>query len=359
MSYMLEFPSHPLPPNIRSVPYVLFGINDTDHFLELPSNIPLALVLYFAPKLRQWILPTPELTGISAIGLSLRTPYIGINIIADIDIEGLAWIVARMLQLAGLPMDKKVFLIQPPLLTCISIHKAWVALELPERGIQGLHTHMLSTLMLGDPVTPIEIKGIWHNFPTSSPIVHQMGLNFVRSHIEYSYNHKEFASVRLWYLETRERCRFFKSLEAQFPEFSEVQEKAVKTVNENPTASSSKTETTAAAPQKESQILEKRRTRKVSAEERKDRHSKDWSAMQRRLERTRSNDIMRSVDLSRTSSDESTDEQKPDPTNCDAHPQSVNCSALYAMVEELNVAEHAEQALNQALKTRDADLFQQ
>ncbi|KAF2243185.1 hypothetical protein BU26DRAFT_404835, partial [Trematosphaeria pertusa] len=218
MSYLLQFPLRPLPENARSPPFVLFGINGAEIFDSLPTNISLALVLHFAPKLRTWLLPAPDLSSASA-SLALRTPYIGINILADIDVEGLAWILSRMLQLSGAPVLKEACLTHPSLLTAISIHRAWTALELPASGIQALHLHMVTKLMLGLAVCPAEIKAIWNTFPVDSPITREMGLNFIRSHINYEYTQAEFSSIRHWYLASRERTHFFKSLEARFPEF--------------------------------------------------------------------------------------------------------------------------------------------
>lgn len=230
MSYMLEFPASPLPKNILSPPYVLFGINDIDAFSELPTNIPLALILYFAPSLHKWVLPTPELSA-SAARLALRTPYVGVNIIADIEIEGLRWILARMMQIANVklpPGQYGAYMVSPNLLVSISIHKAWKALELPPKGIDPLYTHIQTMLMLGAPVTLLEMKGLWHNFTVKSPILHEMALNFIRNYIDRLYTTHESSAARHWYLETTERWNFFRAFEKQFPAFDDVQKDVIK-----------------------------------------------------------------------------------------------------------------------------------
>ncbi|KAF2443632.1 hypothetical protein P171DRAFT_341520, partial [Karstenula rhodostoma CBS 690.94] len=222
MSYMLQFPPSPLPKTITSPPFVLFGINDLDAFSNLPTNIPLALVLHFAPILRKWILPLPEELSTSAIRMSLRTPYIGINILADMELEGLACILARMMQIANINIptgNYEIFQTRPTLLVSIAIHKAWMALELPPKGIEALHMHIQTTLMIGPAITLFEIKGVWHNFPVDSPIQREMGLNFVRNYIDRLYPASEVSAIRHWYLETTDRWSFFRELEKQAPAF--------------------------------------------------------------------------------------------------------------------------------------------
>ncbi|OAG10821.1 uncharacterized protein CC84DRAFT_1062999, partial [Paraphaeosphaeria sporulosa] len=222
MSYMLQFPPSLLPKNITSPPFVLFGINDLDLFSDLPTNIPLALVLHFAPVLRKWVLPPPQELSTCAIRMSLRTPYVGINILADMELEGLRYILGRMMQLAHVKIATgkyEMFQMMPSLPVSISIHKAWMALELPPRGIEALYMHIQITLMIGPPVTLFEIKGVWQNFPVDSPIQREMGLNFVRNYIDRLYPASESSAVRHWYLETTERWSFFRELEKSSPAF--------------------------------------------------------------------------------------------------------------------------------------------
>jgi hypothetical protein len=233
MSYMLEFPPHvPLPAAARSPPYVLFGIRSVDYFSDLPSKIPLALVLHFSPKLKQYILPVTELST-DATYLALRTPYVGINILADISIVSLAWIVNRMLLAAGIPVDNRRFLTQPNIQSSVSIHEAWIALELPVAGIQALHIHLQTKLIMGAAVTLKEMKAIWSAFPAESPIVLEMGLNFVRSHIHSNYSSNEFSAIKRWCCGTHARSTFFRSLESRFPKFSQVQELREKATSED------------------------------------------------------------------------------------------------------------------------------
>lgn len=234
MSYMLEFPSSTLPKKVLSPPYVLFGINGMDTFSDLPSNIPLALVLHFVPTLGKWLLPPPQLSK-SATQMALRTPFVGINILADIEVEGLAWILARMMQIANvrLPVSNyKTFMFSPNLLVSIAIHKAWMALDLPPEGIAALHVHLQTMLMIGPPVMLFEMKGLWHNFPVGSPVLREMGHNFVRHYIDKSYAPNECSAARHWYLETTERWNFFRALEKQFPAFDDVQKDTMKATSD-------------------------------------------------------------------------------------------------------------------------------
>lgn len=235
MSYMLQFPPSPLPENVTSPPFVLFGINDLDAFSDLPTNIPLALVLHFAPVLRKWILPPPEELSTSAMRMALRTPYVGINILADMELEGLGCILARMMQLAHIKIptgNYEVFQTKPSLLVSIAIHKAWMALELPPKGIEALHVQIQTTLMIGPAVTLFEVQGVWHNFSVDSPIQREMGLNFVRNYIDRLYPASESSAIRHWYLETTDRWSFFRELERQAPAFGDVQKETVKAANE-------------------------------------------------------------------------------------------------------------------------------
>jgi len=293
MSYMLEFPpTLPLPAGARSPPYVLFGIKDIDYFHELPSKIPLALVLHLAPTLRQHILPTPDLST-SATYLALRTPYVGINILADIDIIGLRWIITRMLQVGGVPIDRGAFLTKPSILSSISIHKAWMALGLPPAGTQGLHVHLQTELALGDAVSIKEMQAIWATFPNTSPIVLEMGLNFVRSHINFRYAHGEFSAMRKWFLATWDRCNFFRSLESRFPEFAQVQTTIVKAASKRVNA---KNGTVIPQRVRRNDVMERAKTWNKKNEEHKKPERRESSAARRRMERMKSDDSLSSVE---------------------------------------------------------------
>ena len=234
MSYMLEFPYSPLPKDVLSPPYVLFGINGIDIFSQLPTQIPLAVVQHFAPNIRKWILPAPEI-GPPATDTALRNPYVGVNIIADIEVEGLGRILVRMMQIANAklsPGNFSNFTVSPNLMVSIATHKAWTALELPPKGIDALHIHMQMTLMMGPPVTLLEMKGLWNNFSVKSPILLEMGQNFVRNYIDRKYKPSEGSAVRHWYLETAERWQFFRVFEKKFPGFDDVQKDLVKETSE-------------------------------------------------------------------------------------------------------------------------------
>lgn len=230
MSYMLQFPPSELPKDVLDPPYVLFGINSVDTFSKLPNNIPLALVLHFAPDLRKWLLPPPELS-FSAARLAARVPFVTIDIKADIEIEGLSYILARIVQTANIKVQSggnSTFMINPNLLTSISIYKAWVALGLSPYGINGLYLHIQSNLMLGGPVSLAEMKVMWHTFPITAPLLEHMGWNYARSYVAMSYTPQERLAIQHWYLETTERWTFFRRFEKMYSAWDDVQKEAVK-----------------------------------------------------------------------------------------------------------------------------------
>ncbi|KAF1844790.1 uncharacterized protein K460DRAFT_416165 [Cucurbitaria berberidis CBS 394.84] len=291
MSYLLEFPTSSLPHNAHSPPYVVFAIQGNEIVSKLPPRIPLNVVLHFAPKLNQWVLPCPSTAHLplSIARLALRTPYIGIDILSeDIEPTGLEWILSKMLMASGLAYPKSLFHVSPTITTSISIHKTWLALDLPIAGIENLHTHIQSRLMLGPAVTLAVVMAVWGNFPQSSHIVRAMGLNFIRSHIDLEYTQRETSSIRHWYLKSAERCRFFASLECQFPKFGESQDLLVeKAAKGNATLSTSA---------RTGKMMEKTGTKTVSQEEKKERRQKDGAAMRTRLRRTKSDVSIRSVE---------------------------------------------------------------
>ncbi|PVI08605.1 hypothetical protein DM02DRAFT_621442 [Periconia macrospinosa] len=227
--YLLQFPpsTTPLPPEASRPPYVVFAINCRDCVAQLPGNVPLALITHFAPKFQEWVLPKPDNLSPGTIRAALTTPYVGMNILADIEATGLAWILVRMLQLGSLPVDKKFFIFNPSLSISISIHKAWLALELPLGGLAGLHVHMQTLLMYGRPVVFAEMKALWSMFPTTSPVLRAMADNFVRSHMAKKYTQPQFSAIRHWYLGDMARYRFFVPYENRTPGFSQVQEELI------------------------------------------------------------------------------------------------------------------------------------
>jgi hypothetical protein len=296
MSYMLQFPPSRLPKDVTSPPYVLFGINDFAAFTDLPTNIPLALVLHLAPVLRKWVLPPPELSQ-TAICISLRTPYVGINILADMELEGLGWILARMMQIANMKIptaNYEMFQTVPSMLVSIAIHKAWLALELPPKGIEALHMHIRTTLMIGPAVTLFEIKGVWHNFPVDSPIQREMGLNFVRNYIDRRYPTSESSAIRHWYLETTERWSFFRELEKQAPAFGDVQKETMKAASEWRKTEELYVQKLFKVEKEAIASLENEKAKRhETRRERKEKHDRDREsrASMRRLERARSGSL--------------------------------------------------------------------
>ena len=309
MSYQLDFPPSQLPHNAHAPPYVIFGIKGVDITELLPPQVPLNVVLHYAPKLKQWVLPPPSTSFLprSLARWSLRAPHIGIDILDNnVDALGMKWIVSRILQKSGIAHPKSLFLTQPSIMTSISIHRTWLALDLPVAGIFNLHMHIRSQLLLGPVVQFAEMQAIWDNFHRTSDIVRAMGLNFIRSHIDFQYSQHEFAEIREWYLKSGARCRFFKALEDQFPHFAAVQELALKAAAEKIIADgekkvvlSSRKKAAASALDTNARVkklLERAATKKVSPEERKERQAKDAEAMRTRLRRTKSDESIRSVE---------------------------------------------------------------
>lgn len=304
MSYLLELPMRPLPYNVRSPPYVIIGIRGKEIVSDLPPRIPLNVVLHFAPKLQQWVLPPPRTTNLPwpVARFALRTPYIGIDILSDdIEPEGLKWITKRMLQASGCVRHKDQPIIHPSLLTSISIRKTWLALELPLAGIQSLDMHIHSRLMLDRAVTLPEMEAIWEAFPHGSDIVRAMGLNFVRSQLKSSYTHDEFSAMQDWYVKSEERCQFFKSLRDYFPDLVAVQdtdlevgaEKGVAVPTDVVKSDNGKNGEDSTA--RTNMDVAKTKVRKFNLR-RKARQGKDGGAMRTRLRRTRSDESVRSIE---------------------------------------------------------------
>jgi hypothetical protein len=219
MAYLLEFPPSTLPDDIRAPPYVIFGIRGQSIVEILPRRVPLNAILHFAPKIAQWMLSAPEnLPSEVAQGVQ-HTPFIGIDIQLDIGPASFQRIISKILQSAGLSVPKHSFQHPPSLITSISIRKTWFLFELPRAGLDGLHIHMQTRLMMGAPVTFVEMQELWAEFPADSAMLRVMAINFVQSHIALHYSRHEFSAVRNWYLSTKERYGVFKAAEDQFPEY--------------------------------------------------------------------------------------------------------------------------------------------
>jgi hypothetical protein len=219
MAYLLEFPPSTLPDDIRAPPYVIFGIRGHSVVEQLPRRIPLKAILHFAPKLAQWILPAPEnLPPEVAQGVQ-HTPFVGIDIQLDIGPASFQRIIFKILQSAGLTIPKHSYQHPPSLITSISICKTWFILELPRAGLNGLHIHMQTRLMMGAAVTLVEMQELWAEFPADSDMVRVMAINFVQSYIALHYSRHEFSAIRNWYLSTKERHKVFEAAEDQFLEY--------------------------------------------------------------------------------------------------------------------------------------------
>jgi hypothetical protein len=307
MSYLLELPCRPLPPNARSPPYLIFGINGVDVTSFLPPLIPFRLVLHFAPALQKWLLPSPDPADLPhpIACQSLFTPYIGINILASIDAVGLHWIITRMLHLSGTKLPKEAFSVYPNLTTSLAIHNTWLALDLPLEGLRNLHTHIHTQLMLSSPpVSSWDMYMLWDAFPHDSQIVRAMGLSFVEGHINLEYKVNESMEILAWLQSTPELCAFFRTLQNAVERYKETILEIVQAAEGKETivgtgyqkigkkAGKQIKEVVA----KEATIMERGVTRKVSSQERQEREESDYEALKSRLRRVESDDSLRSVD---------------------------------------------------------------
>jgi hypothetical protein len=222
MAYLLEFPPSTLPEDIRAPPYAIFAINGISVTQHLPGRMPLNMVLHFAPKLAQWVLPAPENLPPQVAQGVLRTPYFGIDILVEIGPASLQRIIFKMMQTAGFAVPKNLFQHKPSLTTSISIRRTWQVLELPPAGLDALLIHMQTTLMIGPPVTFTEIRELWAHFPVDHIILRLAANNFVQAHIELFYGRDEFSAIRKWYTSSAERHKVFKAAEDQFPAFGKT-----------------------------------------------------------------------------------------------------------------------------------------
>lgn len=308
MSLLLEFPpSGPLPGGVNSPPYVVFGINGADVTSSLPPFIPLRLVLHFTPTLQKWVLPAPDPTYLPRPDAeeAVRTPHVGINIVASIEAEGLTWIIMRMLHLSGRKASKETFSLHPDLSTSLAIHKAWLALELRKEGLLGLHNHIHAQLLLSStPVCILDMRMLWDTFPHSSGIVWAMGLNFMEGLVGQEYSVPEILEIMTWLQSTPELSAFSKALQAAKPAYkdmfelraaAEEKEKTVGTGHQTVGKRAGKATKVAVADNAGAHIMERGATRKVSLKERHERETSDFRAMQTRLKRTKSDDSVRSV----------------------------------------------------------------
>jgi hypothetical protein len=258
----------------------------------LPFDIPLATVLHFAPKAGERVeQPPPDLPQ-SLKYLLLRKPLVGINIPYEISKRALATIIRRMLQLVGLTICKEDFQTSPTILQQTKLIAAWRALDLPVEGLRGIETNLLTRLMVGKPVMIDEIQAVWNTFAMTSPVVHQMAHNFIRSHINADYTGDQGQLINMWIQSNKERLKFFSAFEHQYRDYSNGRT----SVPQPPGRENAPTKTASGRPRKRSEILERNRTLRVSPAQRKEREKKDLEEMRRRLRRLKSDDSIRSVE---------------------------------------------------------------
>lgn len=324
MSNLLEFPPCKLPYSTRSPPHTVFAISGFE-IDNLPPHIPLNMVLHFAPKFRDWLLPAPSAARLpkSLCRLALRKPFTGIDICCDgVTALGLKWVIRTMLQASGLAHSLSTFPALPSLRVAVSIYRTWIALELPVAGAANLVTHIQTQLMIGAQVTVWDMDAIWAAFPHHSSVVRTMGMNFIRSYINADYSSAELLAITDWCLENDERRVFIDLLGHMIPKFSALEKEgptvygngiglAVKEMtdigkNQEPAhPENSKTQEAAASEEntkaqeavaKQGTVLERSRTQKLGVKEIKQRFQQDTIALESRLKRTKSIDSIRSVE---------------------------------------------------------------
>ncbi|KAF2266096.1 hypothetical protein CC78DRAFT_542806 [Lojkania enalia] len=303
MAYLLKFPPSTRPQNLLSEPFVVFGIQGINIFTSLPSRIPMAMVLHYAPKLRTWVLPPPENLPKKVAADALRTPLVGINILEPIAIDGLLWIINKMLQVSGAPLtDPLFFNVQPDICASVRILQAWKTLEIAPAGADGLRIHLTACVMMGPPVTLEELKTVWESFEKDSAIAKETAQNFYRNTIEMEYTHLQAKAFREYITADRERRKFFKSLESEFPNSEGVFE-PIKSNESKPGEEDigsipywMEPKQSAVSRQRSAEILENFGTRRVSVSEKRAREKNDGEEMRRRLRRLRSDESLRSVE---------------------------------------------------------------
>jgi len=227
-----------------------------------------------------------------------------------------------MLQASGIAHPKIIFLPLPNINVSLSIYRTWIALELPAAGITNLITHIHSQLMIGVRVTVQEMDAAWAAFSHHSDLVRSVGKSFVRSQAKSGNFSTDSSAISDWCLQSDERRGFFESLGHIFPdanallrvehraygnsiglnieETSDVEEDRQLNSPENNEVqklfASVEGKRAEEAVSKMGMLLERNRTRRVSAQERRERFQQDNFALKQRLKRTKSDDSIRSVE---------------------------------------------------------------
>ncbi|KAF2855266.1 hypothetical protein T440DRAFT_539454 [Plenodomus tracheiphilus IPT5] len=315
MSNLLEFPPSKIPYNARSPPYVIFAIWNENIAQQLPPQIPLNTVLHFIPKLKDWLLPAPTTRNLpqTLAWQSLRTPYIGINILSDnITAIGLKWM-ARQKQDRSSPSDPTTLFLTPPsLIIAVSIYRTWTALELPPAGVANLLLYMQSQLTIGSPISSYEMNLIWSFLPHDCIIVRKTGLNPLHPHRNSEYASSDTTALLHRYHVNDERRALSTSNLHYFLDMYTAQNQAAKhnagkkrfTIAEMMEIGRGQRQTTKdtvckkarRVKEKTETLRERSGTRSISPGEEEERYEKDGIAMQTRLRRVRSDDSMRSVE---------------------------------------------------------------
>ncbi|KAF2119039.1 hypothetical protein BDV96DRAFT_684649 [Lophiotrema nucula] len=294
MPFMLGFPPKPHSVDLLSPPHVVFGICGVNVFTKLPSRIPYNMVVHYAPKFKEWVLPQPQNLPKSAAHRALRQPYVGINILENIDVEALRWIICTMLEQSGANMSTRCFGTTPDFYTAIKVLRAWTVLDLPVAGTDSIRTYVLMELVTGPPISADKLALIWDNFDRFSDVVLQAADNFIEHHTAGSYMERESTEILVYIASDQDRRDFFTSLRYD-PPANESGGDAVEALDPVETALSTHSGITNDPEPKAKTIHEKHGTRKVTPSDKKARERKDSIAMKKRLSRHTSTEGLRSV----------------------------------------------------------------
>lgn len=171
----------------------------------------------------------------------MRQSSVRIDILCEVvSIDGLEWLVSALLQFLGPSKSGPYFASAPSRVVAVAVYRTWLALGLNPAGAHNMLVHIKSDLMLYPPVTLAEMQALWEAFPPDSPILLVMGFNFVRGFMNDAYSAEELATMRVWYVGTPERKKFFKGLQDRFPRaemeqaLAESSETRLGTVQRNP-----------------------------------------------------------------------------------------------------------------------------
>ena len=213
MTHMLQFRGT-LPSNAREPPYVIFGIMGR----AVPSedlDIPLNMVVHFAPKLKDWMCSARSTLPQTIRYLKLHKPFVGINIPIALSAPAFMFIIKRMLyQLGVFPRGQPNVLSTriPDITGAIQILRAWYALQLPKEGSRSLETHLFCQIMIGQPLSLADMQTLWALYPKDSLILKEMAKNHLQWTIDNGYHLDGRGSVSEWICADPQRHQLFANM---------------------------------------------------------------------------------------------------------------------------------------------------